>query len=451
MEFANTSSSLAEKEQLWCRPIIERSVVSSTRASHLGRAIAAGAAAMALVVLAGSVPAVGAQKKGTAHKAMSGSLSPIRVGGQGALSNLPGLSTGFRARIATVNAEGGIDGRKIEFIGVLNDVSKTETPQSAAQKLSSSWHVTVDAPFATTECTSTTGQILKKFKILFIGWGVCTAFNNNRFGVGITGDAASSNQVPTEGLSQIQAAAINHRSAKNKHKGSVTIAIVGSRDGSDIQHVKDNAVAAVSVGMKVIYAKSPMESTGAGLRTVARSLVAKSPTVIYAVGTYGNDMAMISYLHALRFTGLIVDQTTYRPGVLTSEAATRLTGALVQSTLLIGPDNKKFSKRITKALSDVKARTTTSLGVVIGFFSADLLVKLIESTAKRVGIRHVSSKSMHTTLARGWTYTGWLGTLRFPTAFSRPSGCSTLLRHNDQLYSIVAGYSCNQTFANAKH
>src|SRR5437016_3498131 len=49
--------------------------------------------------------------------------------------NFPGMDTGFKARIARFNAQGGVNGRKIQFVGVLNDGDSLSTDLSNAQTL----------------------------------------------------------------------------------------------------------------------------------------------------------------------------------------------------------------------------------------------------------------------------------------------------------------------------
>src|ERR1700732_1158242 len=55
--------------------------------------------------------------------------------------NFAGIDTGFKARIARLNSQGGVGGRTIKFIGVLNDGNNLSTDLSNAQTLALKDHV----------------------------------------------------------------------------------------------------------------------------------------------------------------------------------------------------------------------------------------------------------------------------------------------------------------------
>ena len=76
------------------------------------------------------------------------SSAPIVVGGVDASFNFPGTEAGFQARVARFNKAGGIDGRKISFLGVTDDQDSASSELAAVQKLVQNNHVFAIAPFA---------------------------------------------------------------------------------------------------------------------------------------------------------------------------------------------------------------------------------------------------------------------------------------------------------------
>ena len=72
--------------------------------------------------------------------------APIIVGGDGDLAIAAGVAQGFEAGIVRFNKSGGLDGRKIEFLGVLDDGFSGQTNLTNAQKLVENDHVMAVAP-----------------------------------------------------------------------------------------------------------------------------------------------------------------------------------------------------------------------------------------------------------------------------------------------------------------
>ena len=74
--------------------------------------------------------------------------TPIIVGGDGDLSISAGVTQGFDAGIYRFNKAGGLDGRKIQYLGFLDDSFSPATNLSNAQELVNSKHAMVIAPFS---------------------------------------------------------------------------------------------------------------------------------------------------------------------------------------------------------------------------------------------------------------------------------------------------------------
>ena len=109
-------------------------------------------ATAALLGAALVVPAVAASA--------STSTAPIIIGGDGDLSASSGAAGGFLAGIKRFNAAGGLDGRKIEFTGFLDDGFSSSTNLTNAQQLVENKHVMVVAPFSAEISTPATATYL---------------------------------------------------------------------------------------------------------------------------------------------------------------------------------------------------------------------------------------------------------------------------------------------------
>src|SRR6202041_2880998 len=104
------------------------------------------------------------------------SSTPIIVGGDGDLAINAGVSQGFEAGIYRFNKAGGLDGRKIEYLGFLDDGFSPATNLSNAQELVNSKHVFAIAPFAGESAGAATGTFLAQNNIPFLGWSTNAAY-----------------------------------------------------------------------------------------------------------------------------------------------------------------------------------------------------------------------------------------------------------------------------------
>jgi Periplasmic binding protein len=131
-----------------------------------------------------SIHPAAAPTSGTATGQASGNA--IVVGGLQD-GNFAGMDTGFKARIARFNAQGGIDGRKIQFVGVLNDADSLSADLSNAQTLVLKDHVFAVAPIADEVLNPASVQLFTQYSTPYIGWGLSPAWCNNNWGFPLAG------------------------------------------------------------------------------------------------------------------------------------------------------------------------------------------------------------------------------------------------------------------------
>ncbi len=96
--------------------------------------------------------------------AATGSSAPIVVGGDGDLSISAGVGQGFEAGIYRFNKAGGLDGRKIEFTGFLDDGFSPQTNLTNAQQLVQNKHVMAVIPMLSQVATVATGSFWPRAK-----------------------------------------------------------------------------------------------------------------------------------------------------------------------------------------------------------------------------------------------------------------------------------------------
>jgi branched-chain amino acid transport system substrate-binding protein len=109
---------------------------------------------------------------GWAGRSGSSNASPIIVGGLGSIASAgaAGMDTGFRARITRFNNAGGIDGHKIQFVGVQDDGGSPSTALSIVQGLVEQKHVAVVAPVLSLGFNGSQFQFMGQNQVPGIGW-----------------------------------------------------------------------------------------------------------------------------------------------------------------------------------------------------------------------------------------------------------------------------------------
>src|ERR1700730_3059489 len=187
----------------------------------------AGLAAVAL-----RAAACGSSGSSSSTKPKAGSTSPtaaatggssgnaIMVGGLQD-GNVPGIDTGFEARIARFNAQGGVDGRKIKFVAMLNDGNSLSTDLANAQELVLKEHVFAVAPIASQVLNPSSPGLFAQNSTPFIGWGISPAFCNNNWGFPVSECEASASWQNTSGYTE--AARAMGRSPKG-----LRVAVIGT-------------------------------------------------------------------------------------------------------------------------------------------------------------------------------------------------------------------------------
>ena len=126
------------------------------------RGIASAAVALSLAATVVGVGTAALSGTAAATTKASSSGGTIVVGGVDAGFNFPGTATGFQAGIYRFNKAGGLDGRKIKFLGVQDDQDSPASETTDVQQLVESDHVFAVTPFAddvaSTQLTTFLGQ-----------------------------------------------------------------------------------------------------------------------------------------------------------------------------------------------------------------------------------------------------------------------------------------------------
>jgi ABC-type branched-subunit amino acid transport system substrate-binding protein len=387
------------------------------------------------VVIPGSLVTVGAAARA------AGSPAPIVVGGDGDLAIAAGVAQGFEAGIARFNKAGGLDGRKIEFLGVLDDGFSQQTNLNNAQKLVENDHVMAVAPMISEIAGSATGTFLAQSHTPFIGWAVNASFAAApQWGFGI------------DGL-QINPAiqALGSKKSILDAPAKEKIAFIAENVAGAVS--ANDALAAVAKieGADVVYRDAPIPVLGTtSYAPYAQAIIASGANVAFEALDSADAIGLAAALKAAGFKGAIENGVTYYPGGLAGQPneAAALNHVYVADLFPADENDTRAVKQAEKDLEAVGQAPDLTSGVSVGYWSAIVFEQMLRATLTHVGgdAAKVTGSTLERTVNGGFTYkdpiAGGIGTEHFPAAEKVPTGCSTLLQVDATTYRQVTPYGC---------
>jgi ABC-type branched-subunit amino acid transport system substrate-binding protein len=379
--------------------------------------------------------------------AVTGASSPIAVGGDGDLSLAAGISQGFQAGIVRFNKSGGLGGRKIEYVGFLDDGLSANTNLTNAQQLVENKGVMAVAPFDSEVATGSTGTYLAGAKVPMIGWATGTAFAAApQWSWGINGYQTNYQVIESSSPKQILAAM-----GRTNSPGKVKLAIIGINYAS-VKTADENVKAAATMyKMKVVYNEAPIAVIGTtNYAPYAQAIVASGANAVYQVLGASDAVGLAAALKTLGWKGSIFNGVTYFPGQLQSQPneAAALDGAFVQNEFPANENATPAVKQEERDLVAVGAPPQLTTGTSIGYWSAILFEQILRATLKSVGGSpgKVTSQTMERTVNAGYAYTdpiaGGVGPEYFPVAETLPNGCSTMVKVVGYRYKQTSPFQC---------
>jgi ABC-type branched-subunit amino acid transport system substrate-binding protein len=415
------------------------------------RKYVAGVSALGLTISAATVW-IGTGSVGAVETATSSSKAPIVVGGDGDMSVGQGEAIGFRAGIYRFNKSGGLDGRKIKFVGYLDDGFSPATNLTNAQELVRNDGAFAVAPFVGATGGAATGQFLESSKVPFIGWASNAAFYlQPKWGFGISGNSSNPEVQSAMGMLQIIAA-----EGATNHPSKVKMALVGNDVAGAITSTDAFATVAKKEGIDVVSVQSPIAVQGTtSYAPYALTLIASGANTIYENLGSADVVGLSAALKAAGFKGTIVNEVAYYPGQLASQASV---AAALNGTYVIDafPASQNDTAATKQAVADFKAigqAPDLTPAASAGYWSAIVLEQMLKATLARVGnISKVNPSALQQTVtaSKGWTYNGpiagGLGEESFPSAEVNSTPCSTLVREVGTTYKQVEPYQCSYDF-----
>ncbi|MFJ3856214.1 ABC transporter substrate-binding protein [Streptomyces sp. NPDC090085] len=412
------------------------------------RTLAAAAAALALVSACNSASTNGASAGGPGGASgisRGVSADSIKVGGIVSMTSAGGYSKkdtdlGARARYLRANAEGGVHGRRIDYLGAEDDGQDPAKNLAAARKL-----VQQDKVFAVSPMSSVTfsgADFLEQEKVPTFGWGTLPSFCGPRHIYGFNGCLVPSpggtlNQTWPEGIAQVLGGASGR-----------SVAIIANDSDAGKFGIRTFQQGFASAGFRVAYAKASVPATAvpsdwsAYVKEILAADGGKAPDAVISVMQTPGNIGLFTALKRSGYQGLLSDPTDYDPGLLAKDATRQaLDGVYV---LLQFQPFESADPKMAQFKADIKAASggqevPLSMHMLTGYMSADLFLSIAHEAGKDLTVESFQAA------AQGFSDTGTLvGDRALPKGQKDSFGCGALVRLTNGAYEVAVPFSCHE-------
>jgi ABC-type branched-subunit amino acid transport system substrate-binding protein len=380
------------------------------------------------------------------------SSTPIVVGSSGDLEAGSGTAQGFKAGIYRFNKEGGLDGRKIVFDGILDDGFSPATALTNTQELVQNKHIFANIPTEDYAGTAAVGQYLEENKVPMIGWATSPEFGTPKWAFGINGYQLNPAVQGEVGATQILQALGDVKTPKK-----VKMAYIGPDLASGVSATNGVAGVGTHSGIDEVYKATPIAAVGTtNYQPYAQAIIASGANAVYEVLGTPDAVGLAAALTSAGFKGAIVNGVTYLPGQLTASSSetAALNGVYVEDQYPADENNTAATKQALKDLAATGQPPGLSSPISIGYWSAIVFEQMLRATLRAVGgdPNKVTSAALEKTVNAGFTYTdpiaGGIGTEYFPAAETVPTGCGTLLKIEGTKFHQIEPYTCSDAVVN---
>jgi ABC-type branched-subunit amino acid transport system substrate-binding protein len=352
--------------------------------------------------------------------------------------NFTGMDIGFKARIARFNAQGGLNGRKIQFLGVLNDGDSLTSDLSNAQTLVLKDHVFAVAPIADEVLNPASVQLFTQNSTPFIGWGLSPAWCNNNWGFPLAGCESTPDYQNTSAF--IQAA-----QAIGKPVKGLKVAVIGTDNSGGKAGTEGIISANKIVGAQVVYGQAAVPQDGTtDYAPYVQAIMAGQPDMVELVVNFTASVGLTAALRQAGYKGALWNPSAYLPGIINAQPqlAQALSGSLVVANFPPSEDNSPAAQQVESDLKAIGAPTNFGLAQAAGWWSAEELIQELQATVAKGPL---TQQNFEKVINAGWTIkplTGGISQLTFPRDHVKGTGCYGTLLANGVHYVVKSAYVC---------
>jgi ABC-type branched-subunit amino acid transport system substrate-binding protein len=404
------------------------------------------AAASAVVALASvSMTGAGADVR---QQSQGISADEITVAGLG--PNNPykqfGADTGAQARFKVENDKGGVNGRKINYLGWTDDGNSPDTNLQETRRLIQQEQVAALVPVMTPWYLEG-AKFAQQQGIPAFGWGISAGFCTTKFAFGFSGCLTP--PPPVKIASNTWGGLIDeYFQSQGEQQGAEgkTAAVIAEDNDSGKSGVKVIAATAKAVDMDVVYEKASMPAAEGGtpvsdfspyINDIMTSADGGQPDVVFVVISQNNLLGFAPALDAAGFDGLQTNAVLYSP-----QAAAIVKGDFVL-TQFATPEAASTTPAVQDFVDAVEAidpEAVINQPTIAGYISADMFIQALKKAGK-----NPTSESIQKAAAK-LTYglKGMVGPTKYPKGFKAGTPCGQLAESDGTAWSVAVPFQCFQ-------
>lgn len=402
--------------------------------------------AAAVLALAGcTTVAPGAQRDPASDTTRGITDTSIRVGGLLYKTSPFGASVantemGAKARFMRANDEGGVHGRRIDFIGAEDDGTDAAKNRAAARKLVQRDEVFAVVPVNTFAFNA--GTFLKQQKVPFFGFGYLPDFcGRNEYGYGFNGCVVPLSEPKSypPGYWHSLAEALGGANGR-------TIANVETDSAPARLSAKSFAKTAAAAGFEVVYNEatvpnlSPPTDWTPYVAKIMRSDNGSPPDIVYSNMTSAAvSTGLFTALKAAGYEGILMDGVSYRRNLLENAQSRQayqgvLVGVPVQPVEHRSPAVEQMANDVAKAAGK---KVPIDLDMEVGYATADVFLQVLEETGRDLTVEKfietAKSASVESEIS---------GPISFPQGWDVGFQCAAIVRVDGDEFKVVQPLTC---------
>jgi ABC-type branched-subunit amino acid transport system substrate-binding protein len=363
--------------------------------------------------------------------------SSVTIGGLGTLSGptvavYADSDAGARARFERANAEGGVHGRKVEYVGMEDDGLDPTRQVDAARRL------VTRGVFAAAPVMSQLPNFKQPFcdaVMPHFGWGFNAGWCNTAIGFAFTGCILS----PERTYLAISSGSVDDL-VKDQPK---TIALIGNEEEAARIGNETLKLGFESSGYKVVYAENPLNSRApiADASPIVNSIMTADegapPSFVYLVADFANSNTMVEAFRAAGYDGSVLSAVGYDPRLA---QAPQFQG--IYTTLQWAPFESAdipFVAQMVKDFERYAPDTARGLPAAGGYIAADMVVAALQAAGPDLTV-----DSFVRALNDRWVYStpGFRGDATFPANHVIAVPCGTLVLLQNERFQQGGPITC---------
>jgi ABC-type branched-subunit amino acid transport system substrate-binding protein len=356
----------------------------------------------------------------------------------------PEAADGAKAYFASVNAAGGIFGRKINYLGGNIDNGDATQDLTLGKQLVQQNQVFAVVPVVSPVSTGSV-QYFQQQQVPFFGWGIAQGFCSNLYGFGFTGCIVPPPPVTVAGSTWGDLVSKNfQRLGKGTAKGKAA-AVIAEDGDSGRTGVTVISASAKSAGMNVVYSKAALPAPPAVpsdyspyVNAMLTSNNGKAPDAIFLVVQFSNVLGLAKALQQSNYQGVITNAVGYVPALTSAPSIKGQEGFTQFATPESAPNNPNMATIVSTIKKGLGNSVTISQGMLSGYFSADFFVKALKKAGKNLTPQTLAKAANSLT----YQISGVVGPTPYPTAQKYGTPCGSLVRSDGSTWQIDVPYAC---------